>query len=94
MKKLLSMMVAAFVLSACAMGTPINWNKARQVQVGMNEAQVTALMGRPYMVTSRPDGQRWIWVLGTSWGSSQSMSIVLKDGKVTEVPVIPTSFGS
>jgi hypothetical protein len=94
MKKIFSMIVAAFVLSACAVGTPINWNNARQVQVGMTEDQVLVLMGRPYAVASRPEGQRWIWALGTSFGGSQSMSITFKDGKVIEVPPIPASFGS
>jgi hypothetical protein len=94
MKKLVLMSLAALVLSACAVGTPINWNKARQVQVGMTEAQVVALMGRPYMVASRPEGQRWVWSLGTSFGGAESMSITMKEGKVVEVPPIPASFGA
>ncbi len=94
MKKFLSMGIAALVLSACAVGTPINWNNARQVQVGMTEAQVTALMGRPYMVASRPEGQRWIWTIASAFGGASTMSVTFKDGKVTEVPPIPASFGS
>lgn len=92
MKKHLSMLTAALALSACAVGTPINWDKARQVKVGMSESEVTALMGRPYMVSSRADGQRWIWTLGTALGGAESMSIVMREGKVVDVPTIPSSF--
>jgi hypothetical protein len=92
MKNIFLAFAAALTLAACAVGTPIKWDRARQVKVGMSEREVTALMGNPYMVTSRPDGQRWIWALGNSFGGSQSMSVTFKDGKVTEVPPIPASF--
>ena len=91
MKKILMLVAFLVSLTGCA-GTPITWDKARQLQVGMTEAQVTALMGPPYMVASKPDGQRWVWSHAVAFGGASSLSVTMKDGKVVEVPVIPTSF--
>lgn len=90
MKKLFAVVVLA-VLMGCA-GTPIKWNKARQVKLGMTEPEVTALMGKPYMVSSREGGQRWIWTFATGFGGVESMTVDFKEGKVVSVPPIPDSF--
>lgn len=61
MKKLALIFAALVLLAGCATaGRQVNWDKARQVKVGMSEPEVTALMGSPYMVSSRDRGQRWI----------------------------------
>jgi outer membrane protein assembly factor BamE (lipoprotein component of BamABCDE complex) len=86
------MAAIALALAACA-GTNFSFDNARQVQVGMTEAQVTQLMGAPYMVTTKGEQQIWVWshVNGLT-GGSQSVTFTFKDGKVTTVPVIPQSF--
>lgn len=82
----------ALVLAACA-GTPFRFDDARQVKVGMTEAEVTQIMGRPYMVTSKGDAQIWVWSHANGMtGGSQSISFIMKDGKVSTVPTIPESF--
>lgn len=84
--------VLALVLSGCA-GTSFSYDDARQVQVGMTEEQVTQIMGPPYSVVSRADGQMWIWSHANGMtGASRVISFRLVDGKVVEVPTIPTSF--
>lgn len=82
----------ALALSGCA-GTSFSYDDARKVQVGMTEEQVTQIMGPPYSVVSRADGQMWIWSHANGMtGASKVISFRLVDGKVVEVPAIPTSF--
>ena len=84
--------VLALVLSGCA-GTSFSYDDARKVQVGMTEEQVTQIMGPPYSVVSRADGQMWIWSHANGMtGASRVVSFRMVDGKVVEVPTIPTSF--
>lgn len=84
--------VLALVLSGCA-GTSFSYDDARKVQVGMTEEQITQIMGPPYSVVSRADGQMWIWSHANGMtGASRVISFRLVDGKVVEVPTIPASF--
>ena len=95
MRRLASALFLSVVLSACATAGSgkINWDNARKVKTGMNQQEVQALMGSPYMVkTVGKDELRWVWVYASAFGGSESMSLTLKDGKVTEVPQIPDSF--
>jgi outer membrane protein assembly factor BamE (lipoprotein component of BamABCDE complex) len=94
MKKIALMFAAMVFLTGCATaGRAANWDKARQVKVGMSEPEVTALMGSPYMVSSRDSGQRWIWTYVNGFtGAVSTMTVDWKDGKVVSVPVIPSSF--
>lgn len=79
-------------LSGCA-GTNFSYENARQVKVGMTEAEVTRLMGQPYSVASRGDEQMWVWSRANGFtGASRSVSFKMKDGRVIEVPQIPESF--
>lgn len=84
--------VLALVLSGCA-GTCFSYDDARKVRTGMTEEQVTQIMGPPYSVASRADGQMWIWSHANGMtGASRVISFRFVDGKVVEVPTIPTSF--
>lgn len=84
--------LAMYALCACA-GTRFSYDRVRQVQVGMTEEDLTRLLGRPYMVTSKGDTQIWIWSYANGLtGSSKSVSFSVKEGKVSEVPAVPKSF--
>jgi len=84
--------VLAFSLSGCA-GTNFSYDEARKVKVGMTEEEVTQIMGPPYSVVSRADGQMWVWSHANGMtGSSRVISFRMVDGKVVEVPTIPASF--
>jgi hypothetical protein len=84
--------VLALVLSGCA-GTSFSYDEARKIKVGMTEDQVTQIMGPPYSVVSRADGQMWIWSHANGMtGASRVISFRMVDGKVVEVPTIPSSF--
>ncbi|UVL26835.1 outer membrane protein assembly factor BamE domain-containing protein [Pseudomonas donghuensis] len=92
MRKFVAVVALAAVLGGCA-GTNFTYDQARQVKVGMTEDQVVELMGPPYSVVSRADGQMWIWSYANGMsGASRVVSFRMVDGKVVEVPIIPTSF--
>jgi len=81
------------LLVACAGSGSIKWDNVRQLQVGMTEKEVTAKMGRPYSVTAKGDGtQIWVWVNVNLAMGTQSVALVMKDGKLTQVPKVPDSF--
>lgn len=92
MKKLSVLLILTAVLLGCA-GTRFSFDSARKITVGMTEANVTDLMGKPYSVVSRGVDQIWIWSQANGMtGSHQSISFVMQDGKVKSVPKIPESF--
>ncbi|WP_136477286.1 outer membrane protein assembly factor BamE [Pseudomonas sp. DG56-2] len=78
-------------LAGCA-GTPFTFGQASQVKVGMTEDQLYEIMGNPYMVTSREEGQMWIYSHATAFSGAKTVSFETKDGKVTKVPYIPKDF--
>jgi len=84
-------LLAAALLCGCA-GTYFTFDKAREIKTGMTEAEVQEIMGRPYMVTSQGNREYWNYTFTTGFGSARSVSYVLADGKVIEVPKIPASF--
>lgn len=93
MLKFVAVCFIALVLGGCSAGTPFSYDKARLVKVGMPEEQVVEIMGNPYSVTSRNGEQMWVWThVNTLAGSSRVVSFKLKDGKVIEVPEIPSTF--
>ena len=94
MKKLI-ILAFALMLSGCSMGGSgsIKWDDARQLRVGMTESELTSKMGTPYSVTSKSDGTEiWVWVNVDLLMGTQTMSVIIKDGKVVTVPKIPDSF--
>lgn len=92
MRKFVAVAVLAAVLCGCA-GTNFTYDQARQVKVGMTETQVVELMGPPYSVVSRADGQMWVWSHANGMtGSSRAVSFRMVDGKVVEIPAIPATF--
>jgi hypothetical protein len=89
--KIIIAVVLAFLIG-CA-GSPFNFESARQVTVGMTEAQLIDKMGEPYMKVGKKDSEVWIWSFAYGLSlNSQSVSFIMKDGKVTELPTIPKSF--
>ncbi len=90
-RRTLSALLIALALSACA-GTAFNWDSARQIKAGMNEQEVTAIMGAPYLVKSQKDGIVWVWSYADAFSGAKSVSVVFVGGKVVEPPPIPASF--
>lgn len=93
-KRIIAITVIAYGLSGCvSAGTQIEWDRARQVQAGMTQPEVIALMGRPYSVTSRGEGrQTWVWVYVNAFAGSQSAALNFQDGRVLQAFEIPDSF--
>lgn len=72
-------------LTGCA-GTSFEWDNARQVKIGTTEAELTALLGKPYLVKTQGDAQVWVWSYASGISGTRVVSFSLKDGKVTAVP--------
>ncbi|MGR3991631.1 outer membrane protein assembly factor BamE domain-containing protein [Pseudomonas sp. 1121_17] len=85
-------LAAAIVILAGCAGTSFTFGQASQVKVGMTEDQLYEIMGNPYMVTSREEGQMWIYSHATAFSGAKTVSFETKDGKVTKVPYIPKEF--
>lgn len=91
-------LVLAVLLAGCSAGKYFTWSQARQLHLGMTEAEVQAIMGPPSSMTAlaTPEGPRekWVWVyVNMLSGSTKSLVVSFADGKVVQVPVIPDSFG-
>lgn len=80
------------VLSACA-GTPFKWDDARKIQPGMQLADVKQILGAPNVVRAEGDTVRYVWVEANALaGSTKTLRIDFKDGKVIKAPPIPDEF--
>lgn len=89
---LIGTVVVALILSGCA-GSDFNWDKVRQVKPGMTQQEVTALLGPPNNVRSTAEGVTWAWAhVNMMAGSTRSVSVVFRDGKVVSAPQVPESF--
>lgn len=85
-------LVAVLLMIGCT-GSNFKYDSARKVEVGMTEDQITQLMGKPYSVVSKGETQIWIWSYVNAFtANSQSVSFIMKDGKVYNIPNIPASF--
>jgi hypothetical protein len=83
-----SLALLLFVCAACV-GTPFAWSSARQVKVGMTTTELTQIMGKPLTMSSSGENEVWAWNYGTGLGTGGYFAVVIKDGKVIEVPQIP-----
>jgi len=92
MNRLCIAVLAALLITGCA-GTKFSYDQARKVQVGMSESKVVSIMGKPYSVISRPDGQVWVWSYANGMsGKNRAVSFLLKEGQVVKTPNIPQIF--
>jgi len=85
MRRHLSTLVAAFTIAiaGCA-GTPFKWDDASKVRNGMTEAEVTAILGKPYSRTQSGSRSVLTWSYADSFGSTaKAVSFVFADGRVT-----------
>lgn len=86
----LSLLLLALILG-CA-GNHFAWDDARRVQLGMSEAEVQAIMGKPNVVTSSDQGVKWTYAYGTALGTGAHVSFAFQSNRVVRVPQIPSSF--
>jgi outer membrane protein assembly factor BamE (lipoprotein component of BamABCDE complex) len=87
MKRTIPALLLAVALGGCASVTTEDYNLP--VRIGMTERQVKDALGKPDLVTQRPDGSQ-VWVYSFDIGvDAKSATYVLKDGKVVEVPPAP-----
>jgi hypothetical protein len=82
---------AVALLAACA-GPRFSWDTARQMKLGMSEAEVTALMGPPSLVRAQGGRHVWVWSHANVFEGSRAVSAVFEEGKVVATPDIPARF--
>lgn len=91
MKKFIATFLIA-LLTACA-GTAFKWSDARKIATGMSINEVTQIMGAPNTVKSADDRLIYVWVhVNGMTGSTKTLRVDFKDGKVIAPPPIPDSF--
>ncbi len=85
MKSSILALFLAVALSGCLSSlTTEDYN--RPVQVGMTEKQLTDSIGKPEVITKRPDGSEvWVYSFGLGVDAKQ-VFYIMKDGKVAEIP--------
>jgi hypothetical protein len=92
MKNKIIVAAVCVFFAGCA-GSSFKFDDARRVEVGMTEAQLIDRMGDPYKKIGQKDHEVWIWSHANALsGNSQSVSFIMKDGKVIGLPTIPKSF--
>ncbi len=85
------LVVALAFLIGCA-GNPFSFDSARKITVGMSETQLIGAMGEPYQKTAKKDCEVWLWSFSYGLFYGQSVSFIMKDGKVSGLPSIPITF--
>jgi outer membrane protein assembly factor BamE (lipoprotein component of BamABCDE complex) len=90
--KLLVAAVVILCITACV-GAPFKWDDARKLREGMTIPEVTALIGSPTAVNATGDVLRYVWVEVNGFtGSTKTLSVDFRDGRLAKVPPIPPSF--
>lgn len=85
--------LAPILFSACAnAGTTFNWDQARSVKAGMTEEEVIEKIGKPYAVTAQGQRQVWVYSHANASGVANSISLIMKNGRVFEAPRVPYLF--
>lgn len=81
----------ALLGAGCTFGTEFKADQVRQLRVGMTGDEVAAIMGPPYSVHSAPaiggpPTDMWVYTYATAFGSSRSVTLTFKDGKLVSIP--------
>jgi len=80
-------LMLALLLAACAtVGRDFSFEDAQRIKLGMTEAQVVQIMGKPTNKSIDGTGELWMWIYVTSTiGSppnSKSFAVKIKNGEV------------
>ena len=74
------------VAAACvSRGRNFSLDDARRVELGMTEAEVTAIMGEPTNTSIDLTGELWMWIYVDPGLNSKSFAVKVKDGKVIHI---------
>ncbi|WP_076591718.1 hypothetical protein [Herminiimonas arsenitoxidans] len=85
--------LTSILFSACASaGTTFNWDQARSIKAGMTEEEVIEKIGKPYAITAQGQRQVWLYSHANASGVANSISLIMKNGRVFEAPRVPYSF--
>jgi hypothetical protein len=74
--------VIALLAAGCA-GTAFRWEDTERVKPGMTEAEVVAILGKPYSRTQSSNGNKILtWSFATAFGGARAVSYRFVDDKL------------
>jgi outer membrane protein assembly factor BamE (lipoprotein component of BamABCDE complex) len=79
------------LIVACA-GTPFKWDDARRVQIGMTQAEVKGILGKPYSVATQNGNVIYVWSHANAFGGHRVLRIDFRGGVVIAAPEIPEDW--
>ena len=93
MKRLMFLSICSgFLIVSGCVGNYFRFEEVRKVRVGMTEAEVVSIMGKPNVVNSAAGNVKWVYAYGTGLGTGGSCSFVFSNKVVVAVPQVPDSF--
>ena len=69
------------ILVACGSGTPFSWEDTAKVKPGMTEAEVIAIMGKPFSRSESGSESTLIWNYASQDGS-KAVALKFKNGRL------------
>lgn len=86
MKALAALAIVA-TLCACSMrGGDTSFDNIERVRLGMSEAELIQIMGKPDITRITEGKQIWVWRNPLALTGASVVSFGLRDGKVIEIP--------
>jgi hypothetical protein len=80
----LTLAAITLLLASCA-GTPFEWEDTAKVRNGMTEAEVTAILGKPYTRTQSGNIAILTWSYAGIGSAAKAVSYAFQGGRVTGV---------
>jgi outer membrane protein assembly factor BamE (lipoprotein component of BamABCDE complex) len=71
----------SLILVACGAGTPFSWEDTAKVKPGMTEAEVIAIMGKPYSRSASGTQSTLIWNYASHDGS-KAVALKFENGRL------------
>ena len=72
----------SLILVACGAGTPFSWKDTAKVKPGMTEAEVIAIMGKPFSRSESGTESTLIWNYASRDGS-KAVAFKFENGRLT-----------
>ena len=71
----------SLILAACGAGTPFSWEDTAKVKPGMTEAEVIAIMGKPYSRSESGTESTLIWNYASHDGN-KAVALKFENGRL------------
>ena len=86
MRRFVSVAATIFLLG-CA-GTPFEWTDTTKIRNGMTEAEVTAILGKPYSRSQSGNQAILTWSYASIGSPAKAVSYAFRDGRVVGLTTV------